>query len=143
MRWPLEDEIRWIERRLRELEKGEPCNAPLTALDCRIWLAYKRDRKSYADIARAEYKHSWDARTGKRGKNQAVISLVRRTVNRVEQYLTDPTRKWKPSEREEFARIYHALSLGAVPIYVERSSSDSTESKTSPKQRNRRKSKQR
>ena len=82
MTWPREDCIRWIEWRLRELEGGKPCTAPLTAQDCRIWLAHERDKKSLGEIARAEYPRYWDVSRGKRG-NQQIISLVRRTVERV------------------------------------------------------------
>src|SRR6266849_4751734 len=81
MTWQREDYIRWIEWRLRELERGKPCTAPLTVQDCRIWLAHERDKKSLAEIARAEYPRYWDVSRGKRG-NQQVISLVRRTVER-------------------------------------------------------------
>jgi hypothetical protein len=124
MRWPLEDEIRWIEWRLRELELGEPCSAPLTVLDCRVWLAHKRDGKSYVEIARLEYPQYWDANKGKRGKNQRIMSLVRRIVNRVEQYLIEPTRHWKRSQIEELAQIVRGGSLGS-PIFVERSARES------------------
>ena len=113
MRWPLEDEIRWIEWRLLELEHGESCNAPLTAVDCRIWLSHKRDGKSYTEIARLEYPRYWEGSTGKRG-NQKTISLVRRTVNRVEQYLIDPNRKLRRSEKEELSLLLEVVSLGGL-----------------------------
>jgi hypothetical protein len=116
MRWPPDDEIRWIEWRLRELEGGEPCTAPLTALDCRIWLAYKRDKKSYADIARAEYPHHWDASEGKRG-NQKILSLVRRTVGRVERYLTYPNGKPRKSGGGNLAQV--TLSGLGMPLFIE------------------------
>ena len=120
MRWPLEDEIRWIECRLMELEGGEPCCAPLTALDCRVWLAHKRDGKSYTEISRVEYPQYWDVQKGKRGrKNQKIISEVRRIVNRVQRHLIDPTGPWKRSEQEQFARIACASSFGAVTILHE------------------------
>ena len=117
MRWPLDDEIRWIEWRLRELEKGKACSAPLTLQDCHVWLAHKRDGKSYADIARAQYPQFWDTNKGKRG-NQKIISLVRRTVDRVEQYLTHPNRKHRNSKPRQLADVVLS-SFGVVPIYVE------------------------
>jgi hypothetical protein len=124
MRWPLEDEIRWIEWRLRELERGDPCTAPLTAFDCRVWLAHKRDGKSYGGTARSEYPGYWKKGNGKRG-NQKIISLVRRTVDRVERYLIDPTRHWTRAERQELADVLRVGSPGIVPIFVESSSPDS------------------
>ena len=137
MRWPLEDEIRWIEWRLLELVRGEPCSAPLTALDCRVWLAHKRSGKSYAEIARSEYPQFWDANKGKRGKNQKIISLVRRTVNRVEQYMIHPTRHWKSSEIEEFAQLIRTCSFGVVPIFVETNLPAFGETRAQPKPRSR------
>jgi hypothetical protein len=115
MRWPLDDEIRWIEWRLRELEQGKPCSAPLTRQDCRIWLANKRDKKSYAEIARAEYPHYWDTNKGKRA-NQQAYSLVRRTVQRVETYLMHPNRKFRSSEQRQLAQALFGASLGGIPM---------------------------
>lgn len=112
---------RGIPHRLLELERGEECAAPLTPIDCRIWLANKREGKSHAEIARKAYQRLLNDGKGRRG-NQKAISLVRRTVRRVEQYLVDPSRHWSRSKREEFARLYQALSFGAVPIYIEKRS---------------------
>ena len=117
MRWPLQDEIRWIEWRFIELQHGE-WTVPATPLDCRIWLSHRRDAKSYADIARAEYPRHWEKGKGKRG-NQKIISLVRRAVNRVEQYFNDPSRHWTRADREEVARLVNAGTLGQTPIFIE------------------------
>ena len=122
MTWPREDYIRWIEWRLRELERGKPCTAPLTAQDCRIWLAHERDKKSLAEIARAEYPRYWDVSRGKRG-NQQVISLVRRTVERVEKYLTSPNRRRRRSEEKDLADVILAASYGGLPIVLKTPSS--------------------
>ncbi len=131
MRWPLEDEIRWIEWRLAELAHGE-WRVPVTPLDCRIWLVHRRDGKSYADIARAEYPRHWKKDEGKRG-NQKVISLVRRSVDRVEHYFNDPARHWTRAEKEELARIVNAGSLGLTPIFFEANPALSRKKRTRPK----------
>jgi hypothetical protein len=120
MRWPLQDEIRWIEWRLRELERGAPCSAPLTPQDCRVWLAHKKHEKSYAEIARTEYPQYWDASEGKRG-NQKILSLVRRTVGRVEQYLTHPNGKRRKSGGANLAQV--ALTGLGMPLFIEYTSS--------------------
>ena len=111
------------------------CSAPLTLQDCHVWLAHKRDGKSYADIARAEYPQFWDTNKGKRG-NQKIISVVRRTVDRVEQYLTHPNRKRRNSEPRQLTDVVLS-SFGMVPIYVERRSSAKV--KTQLKQKAKRK----
>lgn len=84
--WPLDDYIRWIEWRLRELERGIANGCPCSAQDLRIWLTRERDKKSLAEIARLEYRHYWLDGKEKR-RNQAAISVVRRAVERVERYL--------------------------------------------------------
>ncbi len=99
----------------------------MTPLDCRIWLAHRRDEKSYADVARAEYPRRWEKGKGKRG-NQKIISLIRRSVNRVEQYFNEPTRHWARAEKDELARIVQAGALGLTPIFVETRSPDSRKS---------------
>ncbi len=135
MRWPLEDEIRWIEWRLAELAHGE-WTVPVTPLDCRNWLAHRRDGKSYAEIARAEYPRHWEKGKGKRG-NQKIISLVRRSVDRVEQYFNDPSRHWTHAEKEELARIVNAGTPGLTPIFIETKSPVSHRNRRRTKEPNR------
>ena len=114
MTWLLEDDIRWIEERLRELELGEPCEASLSAVECRVWLARYRDSKSYVQIAKNECRRFWNTATGKR-KNQRGVSFIRRGVGRVNVYLTTETSS--PREREQLEALCEALSNGLLPIH--------------------------
>ena len=54
--------------------------------DLDIWLSSQRDKKSWAEIARAKFPRFWNPDTG-RDANHRAISLVRRAFDRVNKFL--------------------------------------------------------
>ncbi len=93
IRWPLKDEIAWMEERLREQEDPEcsryvPRHVP-KAEDIKVWLARKRDKKSWGAIAK-------EILGADENNLEAKLSLARRAYERVERYWTTPkSDDWK------------------------------------------------
>ena len=88
VRWPLEDEIRWVEWELLRARHGADEERSLSPigdrpLDLEVWLAKARDGQSWKVIGDRHF-----ART--RTKKEARRSDARRAYERVELYLKNP-----------------------------------------------------
>lgn len=86
MRWPQDDEIRWVEYELARAKHGadwekSPIGHETQALE--IWLAKVRDKKSWKEIGDQYYSKA-------RRKREARRSEARRAYERVERYLGNP-----------------------------------------------------
>jgi len=81
-RFPLPDEIRWVEYELRSAEAGDVQHHPLRQrpVDLRIWLARKRDRKTWRQIGDDFFRMA---------KPEARRSEARRAYDRVERLRED------------------------------------------------------
>ena len=85
VRWPKEDEIRWVEYELLRARHGsEREKSPIAdnPAELEVWLAKKRDNQSWKQIGDRVYP--------KRMKPEARRSEARRAYDRVERYLKDP-----------------------------------------------------
>jgi hypothetical protein len=120
--WSKEDYIRWCEWRLRD--SGEEYQAEgygFSHQDLRVWLLRERDEKSLSDIAQIEFARFWKKKCGKR-ENQRVISLVRRSFNRVNKFLNQGGEgfiyadKRKSALRQEALAVY--MLTGRAPIII-------------------------
>jgi hypothetical protein len=88
IRWPREDEIRWVEWELlrsRHAASHEKSLSPLAdrPLDLQVWLAKARDKKSWNEIGELYFAKA-------RTKREARRSEARRSYDRVELYLKEP-----------------------------------------------------
>lgn len=84
MRWPKEDEIRWVEHELRRARYGADWEKSAIAerpVDLEVWLAKARDKKSWKEIGDSYFPKS---------KLEARRSEARRAYDRVERYLENP-----------------------------------------------------
>jgi hypothetical protein len=85
MRWPKEDEIRWVEWELRRARHGADWEKSAIGeypLDLEVWLAKERDKQSWKEIGDRCY--------SKNMKPEARRSEARRGYDRVERYLDNP-----------------------------------------------------
>ena len=80
-RFPLADEVRWIEHELKSAESGQQ-GSPLRdrPVDLRIWLARTRDKKTWRDIGDEFFRTA---------KVEARRSEARRAYERVERLRED------------------------------------------------------
>jgi len=84
MRWPREDEIRWVEHELRRARFGADWEKSAVAerpADLEVWLAKVRDKQSWKQIGDSFFSKS---------KREARRSESRRAYDRVERYLENP-----------------------------------------------------
>ena len=84
MRWPKEDEIRWVEHEFRRARYGADWEKSAIAerpVDLEIWLAKERDKKSWKEIGDFYFPKS---------KLEARRSEARRAYARVERYMKNP-----------------------------------------------------
>jgi hypothetical protein len=88
VRWPREDEIRWVEwelLRARHAGDQEKSLSPIaeSPLDLEVWLAKARDKKSWKEIGDIYFSKP-------RTRGEARRSEARRACERVERYLRNP-----------------------------------------------------
>lgn len=84
-RWKIEDEISWVEWELRRARHGADWEKSAIAeypVDLEVWLAKKRDKKSWREIGDRFYP--------KLPKPEARRSEARRGYDRIERYLNNP-----------------------------------------------------
>ncbi len=87
MRWPKEDEIRWVEHELRRARFGAKWEkSPLSdsPVGLEVWLAKAREKKSWKEIGDSFFPKL---------KLEARRSEARRAYDRVERYLENPNAK--------------------------------------------------
>ena len=85
IRWPKEDEVRWVDWELRRSRHGAEWEKSAIAHDqvgLEVWLAKVRDGQSWKQIGDRFY--------SKRMKPEARRSEARRAYDRVERYLANP-----------------------------------------------------
>jgi hypothetical protein len=88
VRWPREDEIRWVEWELLRARHGADEDKSLSAiadrpLDLEVWLAKAKENKSWKEIGELYFARA-------RTKREARRSEARRAYERVELYLKKP-----------------------------------------------------
>lgn len=84
MRWPKEDEVRWVEWELQRARFGADWERSAIAerpVDLEVWLAKTRDKKSWKEIGDSYFPKL---------KREARRSEARRAHDRVERYLKNP-----------------------------------------------------
>jgi hypothetical protein len=85
IRWPKEDEVRWVDWELRRARHGAEWEKSAIAHDqigLEVWLAKVRDQESWKQIGDRFYSKSM--------KPEARRSEARRAYDRVERYLDNP-----------------------------------------------------
>ena len=85
MRWPKEEEVRWVEWELRRARHGADWEKSAIAehpVELEVWLAKERDKQSWKQIGDRLY--------SRRMRPEARRSEARRAYDRVERYLKDP-----------------------------------------------------